>query len=490
MALTSSMETARSSLSVLSERTSVVSRNVANADNENYTRKIARTLTAPGGVGVRLADITRASNDALFQNMIASNSVSGQYEAMVNALDLLNTTVNDVEQDRSPAAVLTNFADALQQFSAAPNEVGLAQNAVNSAIDAATTLNQATETVQQVRTQTDQKIADSVANLNTALSRFETVNRDIVDGTRFGKDVTNLLDQRDQLLADMSREIGIRTVTRENNDMLIFTDSGVTMFETTARNVSFTSAGPFSASTAGNAVRVDGVQVTGAAAPLPIGSGRIKGLVDIRDDIAVTYQSQLDEMARGLITNFAESDQSAIPSLPDATGLFGYSGSPAVPPAGTLVTGLAGEIAVNTAVDASQGGDPSLLRDGGINGASYVYNSTGAEGYSERLRQLQDTFYTPMAFDPSAQIETSATLASFSSDSVGWLQEIRQNASSAFEFRTTVYERSVESLSKSTGVNLDLEMTLLLELERSYQATSRLISTIDNMYQSLLAATG
>ncbi len=31
-----------------------------------------------------------------------------------------------------------------------------------------------------------------------------------------------------------------------------------------------------------------------------VGSGRLTGLVTVRDDLAVTYQSQLDEIARGL----------------------------------------------------------------------------------------------------------------------------------------------------------------------------------------------
>jgi flagellar hook-associated protein 1 FlgK len=193
-------------------------------------------------------------------------------------------------------------------------------------------------------------------------------------------------------------------------------------------------------------------------------------------------------MARGLITNFAESDQSVTPTLPDRTGLFSYSGSPAVPAAGTLVAGLAGQIRVNPALDPSQGGDPTYLRDGGLNGASYVYNTSGADGFSDRLRELNDLFGTAIGFDASAELKTSTTLLTFSSDSTGWLQEIRQNAAADLDFRSAVFERSSAALSNTTGVNLDFEMTLLLELERSYQATSRLISTVDTMFASLLEA--
>ena len=46
----------------------------------------------------------------------------------------------------------------------------------------------------------------------------------------------------------------------------------------------------------------------------------------------------------------------------------------------------------------------------------------------------------------------------------------------------------MEALTQVIGVNLDFEMTLLLEIERSYQATSRLITTIDSMYDAIIAA--
>jgi flagellar hook-associated protein 1 FlgK len=468
----------------------VVSRNVANAGNDLATRKVVHSITGPGGANVRLSGIERVSDQALFENAISSNSTAARYKAITESLDQLNQTINDVEQDFSPAALLTKLDESLQQFATVPNDPLRAQSAISAAADMANGLNSATNVVQQARTAADKQIADSVANLNDLLAQFQQVNKGIVTGAQTGADVTDLLDTRDKLLSDISGEIGIRTVTRENNDIAIYTDSGVTMFETQARQVSFDPKLVLTAGDIGNAVFVDGVSVAGNSAALPTSSGRIKGLTEIRDDIAVTYQNQLDEIARGLITAFSESDQSATPSLPDATGLFTYPGSPAVPAAGTLVPGLAGQIRVNAAVDPAQGGNPFLLRDGGVNGPAYVYNSTGAAGFSTRLLQLGDNLHAATAFDPSAQAGVSATPLDFAANSVGWLQETRQSADAEFQFRNTVYERSVDSLTKTTSVNLDYEMTLLLDLEHSYQATSRLISTVDNMYESLLAAAG
>jgi flagellar hook-associated protein 1 FlgK len=380
------------------------------------------------------------------------------------------------------------LADAIQQYSAAPHDVTRGQSAVAAASRLAQALNSATQTVQDVRAQADADIANSVNRLNTLLAQFEAINTEIIKGTRSGADVTDYLDARDRTLASISEEVGVRTITRGDNDMVVFTDSGVTLFETRARTVSFTPTLIYSAGTTGNQVYVDGVPITGSGG-MAVESGRLKGLTGVRDDVAITYQRQLDEIARGLIEMFAESDQSAVPALPDAAGLFTYPGGPAIPPTGTVIAGLAGTISLNASVDPLQGGDPTLLRDGGIAGnPAYVYNSTGAAGFPDRLQELLDRFQVSRAFDGASGIDTTATLAGFSSSSVGWLQEARRAARDEAEYRTTLLDRSAEALSKETGVNLDEEMTRLLELERSYQASSKLISTIDTMLGSLIAA--
>ena len=81
-------------------------------------------------------------------------------------------------------------------------------------------------------------------------------------------------------------------------------------------------------------------------------------------------------------------------------------------------------------------------------------------------------------------------MGGFASSSVAWLQEARKSANDNADYADTLLQRSSEALSKETGVNIDEEMTPLLELERSYQASTRLITTIDNMLKALLAAAG
>lgn len=130
------------------------------------------------------------------------------------------------------------------------------------------------------------------------------------------------------------------------------------------------------------------------------------------------------------------------------------------------------------------------MRDGGIAGAAYIYNTTGASAYTDRLQQLIDGLGATQSFDPSAENGASATLANYASSSVGWLEAMRKSASSDADYKETLRQTTSNSLSSETGVNLDQEMTHMLELERSYQASSRLITTINGLFGTVLQAVG
>ena len=95
----------------------------------------------------------------------------------------------------------------------------------------------------------------------------------------------------------------------------------------------------------------------------------------------------------------------------------------------------------------------------------------------------------PQGFDPATGINPNTTLSRFASSSVSWLEAGRQEASQEASFRDTFLERTRESLSNVTGVNLDEELAMMMELERSYGASARIISAVDTMLQTLLAAT-
>lgn len=488
MSLTLSVDTARSSLQATSEQISVVSRNIARVNDPDATRKKAALVSGPG-VGVSVPTIDRTSDQLLFNAYLTANSSNQAQTSITSALDQLQNTVDDTDQERSPAALMAKLSAALQTYSGDPQNSAVAASVVSAAKDLTNALNSASATVTQVRQQADSDIATSVSNVNNLLSQFQTLNNQVIKGTSNGSDITDVLDARDAVLKQLSTEVGIRTVTRDNGDMAIYTDSGVTLFDKVPRQVTFQQTPNLAAGAAGASVYADGVPIAGTPAVMEVQSGKIAGLVSVRDDIAVTYQSQLDSMAGGLINAFAETDQSATPTLPALAGLFTYSGGPALPPTGTVTAGLANTIKVNANADPSQGGDADLVRDGGIadpGNPAYTYNSSNAASYTDRIQQLIASLGAPQSFDPSTQLSSSSSLTDYAKSSVSWLEALRQSASSEADYRSTVAQRATSSLSQATGVNLDEEMTNLLDLERTFQASSRLINTVDDMLTTLL----
>ena len=489
MSLSAALDGAIAGLSVASAQISVVSRNIANQSNANASRKIANVVTVNGLP--TLASVSRASDDALLKNLLSANGGQAQQSAISDSLTQLEATLGTSTDDSSsPTALIGDLTNALQTYAAGPQNLASAQAAVTAAQNLAKGLNSASATVQSVRGQADASIASSVGTINSILSQFQQVNDTIVNSPQ-GADITSLQDQRDSLLQKLSSEVGITTVTRPNNDMAVFTDSGVTLFDRTPRSVTFSSTANYSAATQGQAVYADGVPITAQGSPLSIHTGRLAGLVSVRDNLAVTYQKQLDEVARGLITDFQETDQSATPTQPAQAGLFTDGGSLTVPPAGVVVSGLAATIKVAASVDLTTG-NPELLRDGGISSsgaAPYVYNPvSGQAGYTARLTQLITNLSQPIAFDASASAGTQASVTNYAASSASWVGTQVSQASTAASYSTAVQNTSSTALSNATGVNLDNEMSKMLELEQSYQASAKLLNSINSLYTSLFAA--
>ncbi|MER9947066.1 flagellar hook-associated protein FlgK [Mesorhizobium sp. M0047] len=483
MSLSTALSIAQSALMNTARQTSVVSRNVADASNPDYSRRQAIvTSTAPGA---RSVDIQRVTNDLLFrQNLGALSAWSGQ-NALFSGMDQLGVAVNGVDNASSPSSAIANLQQALQLYATSPSNQNLGASVIDAAKQVVRSLNEGSKAVQDFRTQTDGQIATAVDDLNSLLSQFQDANTAVMTGTRSGNDVSDALDQRDALLKKISNYVPVSTFSRGDNDMVITTGDGTTLFETIPRTVSFAASAGYTAGAAGNAVYIDNVPISAGAGGNTSASGTLAGLLQLRDGVASTMQSQLDETARGLITAFAET----APSQPNKTGLFTWSGAPAVPAAGTLVNGLAASISVNAVMDPSSGGNPTLLRDGGANGAAYVAN-TGGASYSTLLIAYGDRLDQPMAFDPAAGVSATSSVSDYAANSIGWFEGMRQQASTASDAKEALASRSAEALSNATGVNVDQEMSLLLDLEHTYQASARMMKTVDDMMAALLNAVG
>ncbi|MCM5556370.1 flagellar hook-associated protein FlgK [Pleomorphomonas sp. JP5] len=480
MSLSMALNVANSSLQTSGVQTATTSRNIAAGKEASYSRKSTMVITGAGGT-VQVVSIQRATDAALYKTMLKATSASATQDALLDGLTKMSQTIGDPELDQSPAARLGDLNNKLQQYAANPSNTILAQAVQSSATTLVNTLNQATTTVQATRALADADMASSVQRINDLLAKIDTLNTSIVHGTVTGADVTDNLDSRDNLISQLSEEIGISVVARDNNDVAIYTDGGVALFETHPREVTFQATNVFSASTIGNAVYVDGVAVVGGPSSMPSTSGRLAGLATLRDDVGVTYQSQLDEIARGLIEAFTESDPAGIG--PDVPGLFTWPAG-SIPASATIETGLAGLIMVNPAIDPTTGGSLDLIRDG----ITYDYNTTDEAGFTERLNAMVTEFGEARVFDPNSGADPTNTLSDYAASSASWLEFNRQQVDTSATYQSTMLQRASEALSNTTGVNLDDELSKQLEIERTYAASAKLIAAVDQMLQDLLNA--
>lgn len=480
MSLSSAINTANSIFSNTAQQTAIVSKNIANASNSDYSRRLAMLGTS--GNGAQVVSIQRAQNDALLkQNMVSISQASAQ-GALFAGLETLKSSLGGNDYETSPSTYLAAFRDSLQTFASTPGNTTIAATLVSDANDLANSLNKTSASVQDLRLEADKEIAASVNTLNGLLADFEKANGGVVSATAAGTDPSDALDQRDKILRQISEIVGISTVTRANNDTVIYTSDGTVLFENTPRKVTFQATSGFGATTVGQKIYVDGVAVAAGKGGNTSGEGKLSTLLQLRDEIAPKFQTQLDEVARGVVELFKE--QNGATTLP---GLFTWTPAvpPAtVPPAGTIVPGLASTLKVNPLAQSN----PLLVRDGGFNGAAYIKNTTGSPGYSDLLDKFAAAMDSNLAFDTATGLDGTTSIMDFATSSVGWLEDLRSSASTANDNKVALLSRTQEALNNETGVSMDEELSLLLDLEQSYKASAKLVSTVDAMMAALMEA--
>ena len=155
------------------------------------------------------------------------------------------------------------------------------------------------------------------------------------------------------------------------------------------------------------------------------------------------------------------------------TGAIGASGS--------QVTGLAGRLSVNNGLIA----DPSKL---------VLYSATTAAGDTKRsdfiLSQLTTAKfqYSPGSGVGSASAPFSGTLLSYMQQFTSAQGAQASAAQQLADGQDVVLNTLQEKMSATSGVNIDEEMAHLLSLQNAYSANARVMSTVNDMYKTLMQA--
>ena len=93
-----------------------------------------------------------------------------------------------------------------------------------------------------------------------------------------------------------------------------------------------------------------------------------------------------------------------------------------------------------------------------------------------------------MTFDAATGLLSTSSLNDYAAAMLDSLNANRASALNVSDYNTELASQMQTSFSNATGVNLDYELSRLLEVERTYQASARVVKAVDDLLLELLGA--
>jgi flagellar hook-associated protein 1 len=381
-----------SGISAAELQITVASSNISNADTPGYTQKTANQeslVTGGTGTGVTITGITSNVDRLLLKSLIGAtsdlSSASTVNDYMTRLQQLFGNASNSEgsTNGNSLANTLASLESALSALASNPSSVSQ-QSAVISALDdMASQLRTTSSSIQKLRANADQDVSTSVTSINTDLKQINDLNKEIKQAAASGQSTADLEDQRNSALQDLSSYMNVSYFTTSSGDVQVFTSSGQPLVDSIVHPISYTKTANVAASTTFNPIMVNGVDITSQ-----ITSGKIGGLLTLRDKTLPAAQSQLDELARQLKSSLNEASNQGT-SLPPPASLTGTKTVAATDPLSSLpasgtvriaVVGQSGNLVSYQDLDLSQYSTVGDLVNA-INGISGLSASVDANGH-------------------------------------------------------------------------------------------------------------
>ncbi len=466
MSLTSSLTNALSGLNVSGQRASVISNNIANAQTEGYGRRELATSSAWGGV--RGDGIIRTIDRGLLADRRLAESKLGADQRSADMLGKIESIIGIPGDADSLAARLSQLESAMVSAANDPaSDLRLKTlgSAMTSVLDR---LHSASDDIQILRQDADKTIARDVEALNANLTRVEQLNSDITRLSASGQDPSSLMDARQQIIDDIGASVPIRLLERANDQVAIMTTSGLVLLDGKAAQFEFEGTPTIIADMTLSSGGLSGITMNGQPLDVDNGFGRLSGgalsaSFSLRDDTLVAAQEGMDEIAFDLANRF--SNTTTDPTI-GATGMLTDNGNPID---ALNMTGMSARLALNSAADPSVGGDATRWRDG-IGGLG-----DGSVGDSSQLNRWHSAL-TNLTGE-SVRDNIASISANFSVARLG--------AETELSFSAARWD-SLHAAELAGGVDSDVELQSLLQVEQAYAANARVIQTINAMMQQLM----
>ncbi len=481
MNMSTALNNALGGLSAASRGATVVSGNIANALTPGYARRSLELATSPiSGNGVRVVGITRHHDPVLIANQRETDADFAAAKTISQFHSNYENLVGSADDATSIAARLAQFESSLITAASLPDSAQRLDQAARAARDFSSALNSASDGLRHMRSDADRTIGKHVDTLNQTLEDIEKLNARIPAIRNSGGDIGALLEQRQILIDQVNELVPVNVVARENDQVSLYAEGGLILFEGTSAQLSFTTTGDtMPHMTVANGL-LSGLEVNGRPIRLSGDFAQIKGgalmaQFAVRDELAVEAQADLDAVARDLIERFETAGLDPTATAADP-GLFTDDGNRFD---ATRETGLASRISLNVVVDPDAGGDSWKLR------AGLGALTPGAPGDASQLHAF-GVILSDARPIPSASFGTGSMRAAEITEAL--LSKAGTNAHAADQRSIFAANAQLEmqKIVAEQGVDSDAELQRLMQIEQTYAANARVVTVVDELMDTLL----
>lgn len=287
---------------------STTGHNIANASTPGYSRQVVVQGAALAqnfgygyvGQGVDVKTIQRIYSDFQATQVRSSQTVKSGLDSYYAQISQVNNMFADSTSGLSPA--LQGFFSGIQNLASNPSSGAARQTTLSSANALASTFQSMGSQLEQMNQSVNTQVTGSVATINSLATQIAQLNSNIALAQGAGQPPNDLLDQRDQLVLDLSKQIKTSVVPQDDGKYNIFIGNGQSLVVGSQAYTLTTAASPTDPSrivpaydTQGKTVLLDGSALTG---------GQLGGLLDFRNQTLDPAMNALGRVAIGLATTF------------------------------------------------------------------------------------------------------------------------------------------------------------------------------------------
>ncbi|EWH02912.1 flagellar hook-associated protein FlgK [Halomonas sp. BC04] len=294
-----------SGLNAAQNALNTTSNNISNVYTPGYNREL--TILGQQGAtagGVQVNDIQRQFSQFVASQLNAATSSSSALATYENQISQIDNLLADREAGLAP--LMQNFFSSLEDLAAAPSDPAARQGVLGTANTLAAQFRAFDGYLQDMQEGINGQISDEVTQINNMTEQMATLNREIaLARARSGEAPNSLLNQRDQLVHELSERMDIRLNIQDGKSYNISLPNGQPLVAGTNHYRLEAMDAPNDPQRTVLGYRDSGGNLV-AMPEDTIKGGTLGGLMTFRAETLDKTQNQIGQLAVSLVTGFNE----------------------------------------------------------------------------------------------------------------------------------------------------------------------------------------